>query len=105
MAAIPNATMVTAIGYAAGCCSTISFTPQAWKIIKSRETKDLSAGMYFLTVSGFALWLTFGSMQGQWPLILSNLICLVLSAFILAMKLLPRRQKDAVADVIDPDEN
>jgi len=93
---------VTAVGYAAACCSTASFAPQAWKIIKSRQTKDISAGMYALTVSGFALWLAFGALGTQWPLIISNFICLVLSAFIFMMKLLPRPKKDAVADALDP---
>jgi MtN3 and saliva related transmembrane protein len=105
MPQIPYATVVTIIGYAAACCSMISFTPQAWKIIKSRETKDISAAMYAVTVIGFALWLTFGTMLGQWPIVISNFVCLVLSAFILLMKLLPRRQKDTVADMLDPDTN
>ena len=100
---MPSGGAVAAIiGYVAACCSMISFTPQAWKIIKSRETKDISAGMYAFTVTGFALWLAFGAMLGQWPIIISNFVCLVLSAFILLMTLLPRRQKEAVADAIDP---
>ena len=94
---------ITVIGYAAACCSTASFTPQAWKIIKSRETKDISAGMYALTVSGFALWTTFGVLGMQWPLIIANFICLLLSSFILMMKLLPQPKKDAVADKLDPE--
>ena len=94
---------VTAVGYAAACCSTASFAPQAWKIIKSRQTDDISAGMYALTVSGFALWLAFGVLGMQLPLIIANFICLVLSAFIFVMKLLPRPQKDVVADALDPE--
>jgi len=93
---------ITVIGYAAAIASTASFAPQAWKIIKSRDTKSISAGMYLLTVSGFALWSAYGIMSGQWPLILTNTICLALSAFILTMKLLPRRQKEKVADALDP---
>jgi MtN3 and saliva related transmembrane protein len=58
--------------------------------------------MYAFTVTGFALWLTFGSMLRQWPIVVSNFVCLVLSAFILVMKLLPQPKKDAVADSIDP---
>jgi MtN3 and saliva related transmembrane protein len=95
--------VVTIIGYAAAFCSTVSFTPQAWKIIKSRNTDDLSAGMYALTVCGFGLWLAFGVLERQWPLIIANFICLVLSGFILLMKLLSRPQRNAVADALDPD--
>lgn len=94
--------LVTIIGTIAALCSTISFAPQAWKIIQTRETKDISLGMYLFTVTGFAAWLTYGVMLGQWPLIASNSICLALSAFILTMKLLPQRDKDKVADAIEP---
>ena len=76
------------LGYLAAAASMASFVPQAWKIVRSRETKDISAGMYLLTVSAFALWLAYGGLLRQWPLVVSNGVCLVLSAFILAMTLL-----------------
>jgi MtN3 and saliva related transmembrane protein len=94
---------ITIIGACAAVASTVSFVPQAWKIIKSRRTSDISAAMYAVTVIGFALWTAYGVMLAQWPLIFTNAICLVLSAFILAMKLLPRRQKNAIADALDPE--
>jgi MtN3 and saliva related transmembrane protein len=92
----------TLIGAGAAIASTTSFAPQAWKIIKTRETKDISTGMYGLTVTGFALWLSYGLLLLQWPLIVTNGICLVLSAFIFLMKILPQKSKDVVADTIDP---
>ena len=93
---------ITIIGIAAAIASTVSFAPQAWKIIKSRRTHDISTGMYTVTVIGFALWTAYGIMLAQWPLIFTNTTCLILSAFILTMKILPRRQKDAVAQALDP---
>ena len=92
----------TLVGGMATLASTTSFVPQAWKVIRTRDTKAISKRMYTVTVIGFALWLTYGWMLGQWPLILTNGICLVLSAFILMMKLLPREQKEAVAEALDP---
>jgi MtN3 and saliva related transmembrane protein len=94
--------MVTIIGSLAAIASTISFAPQAWKIIKSRETADISLGMYAITVCGFALWTIYGVMLGEWPLILTNSICFALAGFILVMKILPRRQKNKLADALDP---
>ncbi len=79
-----------------------SFTPQAWKIIKTRDTSSISAPMYAITVLGFAFWLTFGIMKNEWPITITNGVCLVLSAFILMMTILPRAKKDAVADTLDP---
>jgi MtN3 and saliva related transmembrane protein len=49
------------------------------------------------------LWTAYGVLLAQWPLIATNAICLLLSAFILAMKILPRRRKEAVAEALDPD--
>jgi MtN3 and saliva related transmembrane protein len=96
---------IVIVGSVAAAASTASFAPQAWKIIRSRETKGISAGMYALTVVGFALWTTYGILLMQWPLIVTNSICLALSGFILLMKLLPRRERDKVAEAIAPAEN
>ena len=90
------------IGTLAALCSITSFTPQAWKIIKSRRTADISARTYALTCTGFALWAAYGIYLGAWPVIVTNAICLVLAGFILTMKLLPQRKMDKVADAIDP---
>ena len=90
----------TWIGAVAALCSVLSFLPQAWKIIRTRETKDISAGTYSLTVSAFALWSLYGLLLGQWPLIAANGICLLFSAFILTMTLLPRTKREAVAKTI-----
>jgi MtN3 and saliva related transmembrane protein len=95
--------IVTIVGSLAALASMVSFTPQAWKIIKSRQTKDLSAVMYGITVVGFALWTSYGIMLMQWPIIVTNAVCLLLAGFILVMKLLPRRTRNTVADVLDPD--
>jgi len=92
----------TLLGAFAALCSTASFAPQAVKIIRSRQTKDISLWMYVLTVTGFAAWTSYGVALGRWPLIAANGICLLLSAFILVMKLLPRDKKAAVADAVTP---
>jgi MtN3 and saliva related transmembrane protein len=95
----------TIVGIIGSAASMSSFAPQAWRIIKTRKTEDLAAPAYTLTVIAFAAWTAYGILLGEWPLIVTNAVCLVLSAFILMMKLLPRRSRDAVADAIDPDKD
>jgi MtN3 and saliva related transmembrane protein len=92
--------LTTVVGALATLASTTSFAPQAWKIIRTRDASAISTRMYAITVTGFTLWLTYGILLGQWPLIVTNAICLALSSFILAMKLLPGRKRDAVADAV-----
>ena len=75
---------VTLVGYLAALCSMTSFTPQAWKIIKTRDTEqhlgtDVRADCYRVC----ALWLIFGVLKSEWPIIITNGVCLILSAFIL----------------------
>ncbi|HEX2590996.1 MAG TPA: SemiSWEET transporter [Rhizomicrobium sp.] len=94
--------ITTLIGALAAICSTISFAPQAIQIIRTRKTKDISVGMYLLTVTGFIAWTSYGVLLGKWPLIAANGICLVLSSFILLMKLLPQGKKNKVAKSLAP---
>ena len=43
--------------------------------------------MYIAFTIGVALWFVFGTMIGNWPMIISNAITLVLALAIIAMKL------------------
>lgn len=90
------------VGALATLCSVTSFLPQAWKVIRTRDTSSISTGMYVVTVVGFSLWLGYGVLLGQWPLIVTNGVCLAVSAFILGMKVLPRPRKEEVAEALDP---
>lgn len=92
----------TIIGGIAAVASTTSFLPQAIKIIRTRDTESISTGMYTVTVMGFILWTTYGVLLKAWPLYVSNGVSLILSAFILMMKLLPRRSKEKVAEAVEP---
>ncbi len=94
---------VTIVGSLAAIASVSSFAPQAWRIIRTRSTEGLSAGMYALTVAAFALWLTFGILKTEWAIILPNALCLMLSAFILSMIVMPQAKTVAVAEVLDPE--
>ncbi len=93
---------VTVVSLFAATLSMVSYLPQAWVIIRSRSTEGISLKMYLITVAGFVTWLTYGILLGQWAIIVQNVICLCLSAFILTMKLLPQRDKEKVAKALDP---
>lgn len=92
--------IVTVVSLFAATLSMISFIPQAWAIIKSRNTDGISLKMYLITVIGFVLWLIYGVLLRQWAIIIQNLICLGLSSFILTMKMLPQRNKEIIADAV-----
>lgn len=74
-------------GYAAATLTTLSFVPQAVKLIRSRDTRGISLGMYAIFNGGVVCWLLYGLVLMSWPMIVSNIITLVLSATILVLKL------------------
>jgi len=77
----------TIIGLIAATITTISFLPQALKILKSKNTSGISLPMYILFTVGLALWLLYGILTNDLPVIISNAITVLLAASILIMKI------------------
>ncbi|MBR1170279.1 SemiSWEET transporter [Bradyrhizobium sp. DASA03005] len=75
------------IGFAAATCTTVAYAPQAIKVWKTRSTGDISLGMFLVMVLGLALWLIYGLLSGDGPLIASNAVTMLLAGGILVMKL------------------
>lgn len=75
------------IGLAAGLLTTVSLVPQVAKIWKSKSAKDVSRRMFIAFCLGVALWLVYGILQKELPMILWNAVSLALGLAILAMKL------------------
>jgi MtN3 and saliva related transmembrane protein len=76
-----------AVGLVAGALTTTAFVPQVIKTWRTRHADDFSLPMLVLFVSGVALWLAYGLMIGSRPVVVPNAITLVLSAYILWVKL------------------
>lgn len=79
--------LIDAIGAAAGVASMSSFVPQILKIWRERDASAVSLRMFAVSATAFILWTTFGALQGSWPLILSNAVCLGLVLTIVALRL------------------
>jgi len=78
--------VANAVGVAAALCSMTSFGPQIVKIWRERDASSVSLRMYVVTVTGFSLWIAYGVLIGSWPVAGSNVVCLVMSGAILALK-------------------
>lgn len=79
--------LTTLVGLAAGLLTTISLVPQVTKIWKTKSAKDVSRKMFIAFCLGVALWLIYGFIKGDLPMIIWNSISLLLALSILAMKL------------------
>lgn len=82
-----NAGLIDLIGSVAAVLTTVSFVPQVWHSLKTRDVSGISLGMYSAFTIGVALWLVYGLLLWSWPLIIANCITLALAATILGLKL------------------
>lgn len=78
--------VAAAVGTAAALLSITSFAPQIVKIWKEKDASSVSLRTYIVTVTGFACWIAYGFMIKAWPVIASNIACLLMSGAVLAMK-------------------
>lgn len=78
---------VSLLGLVAGAFTTIAFLPQVLKTWKSRSAKDLSLGMFSIFTLGVGMWLAYGILINDLPVILANVITLILASTLLVFKL------------------
>jgi MtN3 and saliva related transmembrane protein len=78
---------LTTIGLLAAICTTIAFLAQVIKTLRTKETGDLSLLMYIILTAGLFLWLTYGLIIKNLPIISANSVSLVLSITVLILKI------------------
>jgi len=82
-----DAFAIKLLGFAAATCTTLAYAPQFVKVWRTRSAEDISLGMLLVMVLGLALWLLYGLLSGDAPLVAANAITIVLAGGILLMKL------------------
>lgn len=92
--------MIKNIGLIAACLTTISFLPQVLQVLKTKNTKSISLNMYIIFVIGVLMWLTYGILIKDLPIILANLFTGVLSSTILYYKIVEVRKRKNKRNVL-----
>lgn len=75
------------LGYIAASLTTLSFVPQAVRVIRTRETQAISLTSYAMFCVGIALWLAYGVALRAVPIVAANAVTLVLASTVLALKI------------------
>jgi MtN3 and saliva related transmembrane protein len=75
------------VGAAGAVLTTLCWLPQALKVLREKDTRALSLLANAAFTLGMALWLAYGLALGDWPLIGSSGVTLVLMLPILGLKL------------------
>jgi len=80
--------LIIALGLIGATLTTVSLLPQLVKVIKTRSTKDISAGMFVLFVTDFFIWLIYGILIKDIPLIIANSFAFVEATIIFIFKII-----------------
>lgn len=75
------------IGFIAAFLTTIAFLPQVIKTWQTKSAKDLSLVMFSIFCCGVILWLIYGLLVSDYPLIIANAATLIMSSTLLYFKL------------------
>ena len=77
----------TVIGLVAGTLTSLATIPQVIKTLKTRHVRDISIWQPLLITIGVALWMIYGILIYDLPLIIANITPLVCNALLTGMKI------------------
>ena len=78
--------LANTLGGLAAVLTTIANVPQVIKCFRTGKAGDLSKKMLIALAMGFALWLAYGAMRGDWIIMAANAASLCLVAVLLWFK-------------------
>ena len=71
------------LGIVAGICTTIAVIPQIRKAWKTKKVEDVSPGMFAVLMFGVFLWIIYGIIKNDIPIIATNGVSLGLNSVML----------------------
>jgi MtN3 and saliva related transmembrane protein len=75
------------LGYVAATLTTVAFVPQAWRTFRTKDVSGISLKMYSLFTVGVAVWLAYGIVLGEVPMMIANASTLLLAIPVLVMRI------------------
>jgi MtN3 and saliva related transmembrane protein len=75
------------LGYLAGLLTVGAFLPQVIRAWRTRQTRDLSLATFALLITTGSLWMVYGMLTADWPVIAANGGMVTLNAALAVAKL------------------
>lgn len=83
---------VNILGIVAGFLTSVAMIPQLIKVIKEKNVEDLSWVMILVLICGLSLWVWYGIIQKELPIILSNAFAVLVNVTLFICYLLFRKK-------------
>lgn len=75
------------IGLVAGILTSINAVPQLIKLIREKHAEDISLTMFIVLLVGLGLWIWYGVLKDDLPLIITNALSFVINAAVVVMSI------------------
>jgi MtN3 and saliva related transmembrane protein len=79
--------LIPYLGYLAGVLTVIAMWPQTRRVWNTKQVHDLSLKTFIMLVTAGLLWVTYGILSTDWPVIATNAGMVVLNGAILFAKI------------------
>ncbi len=74
------------IGIAAGIFTSASMIPQLIKMIREKKAENISVIMLCILLAGIALWIAYGFIKQDIPIIATNCFSFLLNIFMIILR-------------------
>lgn len=92
------------IGLFAAVFTTLANIPQTYIIIRDKSTNHISATTYLILFLGTGLWVAYGIIKLDWPIIIANSISTLISLIILVLNFTSQRVINKVHQAVIPEK-
>ncbi len=75
------------VGIGAGLLTAFSMLPQLIKVIKEKKAEEISITMVIVLIAGLSLWVAYGVLKEDWPLIITNSFSVLVNILLLIFRL------------------
>lgn len=73
------------VGIIAGTLTSVASIPQLVKIIQKKKVEDISLGMVLFLILGISVWVYYGILRNDWPVIITNSFSLLVNITLLVL--------------------
>ena len=81
------------VGIAAGIFTSTSMLPQVIKMFKEKKASQVSIFMLLILLAGLSLWVWYGFLKNDWPIIITNIFSLIINVIMVVLRYKYRNNK------------
>lgn len=83
---------VELLGLIAGGITSVAMMPQLIKVLKEKNAEDISVITLLVLITGLSLWVWYGVLQDELPIILSNAFSVLVNITLLICSLIYKKK-------------